>query len=96
MSGEAARRILRRQQALRKLLLDDKGRLTPNAAVVVSDMRRFCKADGSALIQYSPVSGTVDPVATAVAAARREVFDRYVRLLGLDVRVLTNMKDDDQ
>lgn len=85
----------RKQLAIRRLLLDGKGHLNRDARVLVQDFRRFCKADGSPQIIYSPQSGNIDSNATLVVAARREVFDRYIRMLLLDVGELTNLREEE-
>lgn len=84
-----------KQIALRRLTLDGKGNLTREARMIVADMRAFCQADGRPVIKYSPTTGAIDPVATAVAAARREVYDRYRRMLNLDEYVDINLRDED-
>lgn len=83
-----------KQIALRRLLLDGRGELNNEARILVADMRAFCQADGRPVIKYSPQTGVIDPVATAVAAARREVYDRYRRMLNLDDYVDINLRDD--
>lgn len=88
-------RYKRKQIAIRRLLLDGKGNLNPDARVIVADLRAFCQADGRPVIKYSPVSGAVDPVATAAAVARREVYDRLRRMLNLDDYTDINLRDDD-
>jgi hypothetical protein len=85
----------RKQIALRRILLDGKGRLNQDARVIVADLRAFCQADGRPVLKYSPISGSVDPVATAAAVARREVYDRFRRMLNLDDYTEINLRDDD-
>jgi len=84
----------RKQLAIRRLLLDGRGHLNADARILVQDMRKFCRADGSAQVIFSPVSGSIDVNATLVAAARREVFERYVRMLLLDVGELVNLREE--
>lgn len=90
----ADKAFARKQVALRQLCLDGRGQLNPNARRILADLRRFCKADNTAGLQYSPASGMVDPIATAAAAARREVFDRYARMLLLDQQTIVNLIDE--
>ncbi len=92
MSGDKA--YARKQVALRQLCLDSRGQLNPNARKILADLRRFCRADSTAGLQYNPVSGLVDPVATAAAVARREVFDRYARMLLLDQQTIVNLIEE--
>lgn len=95
MSRTAKERWSRRQLAIRRMLLDGRGELTADARVLVADMRTFCYADGKPAIKFSPQTGTVDPIATACAVARREVFDRYMRLLLVDRIVIENISGDE-
>ena len=83
----------RKQLAIRRLLLDGKGRLNADAIILVADLRRFCHADGAPTLKYSPQTGTIDPIASIAAAARREVFDRYMRLLLVDKVEIENLRD---
>lgn len=92
MSGSKTYAI--KQVALRRLCLNAKGELNPDARRILADLRKFCKADNTAGLQYSPVNGMIDPIATAAAAARREVFDRYARMLLLDQQTIVNLLDE--
>ena len=84
----------RKQLAIRRILLDGRGELNRDAKVLVADFRRFCRADGQPLLIYSPQSGNLDATATVAAAARREVFDRYLAMLCVDQAVVMNVKDE--
>lgn len=85
-----------KQVSLRKLCLNPKGELTADARRILADLRKFCKADNNGGLQYSPISGMIDPIATAAAAARREVFDRYARMLNLDTYTIVNLQDNQE
>lgn len=82
------------QVAIRRMCLNGKGGLTPDARLLAVALKRFCRADRSSLM-YSPQTGTIDPVATAAAVARREVYDYLRRLLNLDDYVEVNLREDD-
>lgn len=62
------------------------------AAIVLKDLARFCRAHKSTAI-YSAISGTIDPNASARADGRREVWLRIVEHLHLDDRFLTNLRE---
>lgn len=84
----------RRQLALRRLLLDGKGQLSRDACALVADFRNFCHGD-KPLLQYSSVSGAIDPTATVAAAARREVFDRYVKMLHVEIPTILQARGEE-
>jgi hypothetical protein len=68
-------KILRKKQAYRRTFMDANGDLSPEAIVVLDDLRKFCRATGSTAV-VSPVSKTIDPLAMAMAEGRREVWNR--------------------
>lgn len=80
--------------AARRLFLGPDGRLNPDASVLAADLKRFCKVGGAG-VAYSPVSGSVDPVATVAMAARREVWDRILNLLNLEPHEVVNLRDNE-
>lgn len=69
------------------------------ARVVLGDLARFCGATKSS-IRIAPLSGTIDPLAMAIAEGRREVWLRIVGHLHLSdadlVRVQTPPAEDSQ
>lgn len=86
-------RLLGRRLAYRRLFLTEDGRPNPDASVVLADLKRFCRAEGTTLI-VSPTSGQVDPLAMAHAEGRREVWIRLQQYLHLDDRIITNLTED--
>jgi hypothetical protein len=93
MSVSLYDRIFARRRAWHRLMLgDDK---TPNgdARIVLADLARFCRANRSTAV-YSPVRGHMDPIASAKADGRREVWLRIAEYLNLDDRYITNLKED--
>jgi hypothetical protein len=83
-------KFARRQVAARRLLLNARGELTPDARVLAAYLRRLCHAaPGTRLIQAGPAG--VDASATVAAAARREVWDDFVKVMNLDPYELTNL-----
>lgn len=66
--NQIARLALRRSGAYKRLFLDDQ-HLTPDAEIVLADLKRFCRADGSST--YSD-----NPHRMALLEGRREVFER--------------------
>lgn len=86
----------RRQLAIRRLCLDARGALNPDAKVLIADLRRFCRADGQPTLAYSPATGQLDPVATVAIAARREVYDRLMRYLTVDEVIVQNIREEDE
>lgn len=86
-------KLRKRKYAYRRLFLGDDG-LNADGEVVLADLAKFCRANSSTAV-VSPVSRAVDPIATAMAEGRREVFLRIVAHLHLDERVKINLNEDD-
>lgn len=86
------RRISGRRLAYRRLLLGDDQRPNADAEIVLKDLARFCRAHRSTAV-FSQIRGTLDPLASARADGRREVFLRIVEHLHLDDRFLTNLRE---
>lgn len=88
----------KKQVAIRQLLLDPRGNLNPNAKVLAVELRKLCAPAPtvafSSLMQYDR-DGAVDPIATVAAAARREVWDHFVKLLHLEPYEAANLREED-
>ncbi len=94
-----ARPYREKQIAARRLLLDARGNLNPDARVLAVELRKLCGP--SAGVAFSSMTvydreGRVDPVATAQAAARREVWDHFVRLLHLEPFETANLREEEE
>lgn len=85
-------RYRRKQIAIRRLLLNQKGQLGPDARVLAAELKKLC---GGPITQYDR-NGAVDPVATAAAAQRREIWDHFVRLLHLEPYEAANLREEEQ
>ena len=79
--------LLNLRSAWRSDYRDADGNLTRSALIRLTDLQRFCYANRST-IKVSPTTGTVDPLAMAVAEGRRECWLRIAELLKLDDRDL--------
>jgi hypothetical protein len=86
------RKVLKRRIAWQQLMLGEGGELSPNAEIVLKDLARFCRAHRSTAV-YSQIRGAMDPIASARADGRREVYLRIVENLHLDERFLTNLRE---
>lgn len=64
----------------------------PAADIVLADLARFCRANKST-VMISPVSRQVDPLASAVAQGRQEVWLRLQAHLHLSDEVVLNLKE---
>jgi hypothetical protein len=82
----------RKQLAIRRLLLDQNGKLNPGARALAAELKKLC---GGKLTQYDG-RGAIDPIATAAAAQRREVWDHFVRLLHLEPFEAVNLREEEQ
>lgn len=87
-------RIMRRRLAYRRIFFDAEGRINRDAEIVLADLRRFCRATSSTMVQ-SPVSRTVDPLAMAMAEGRREVWNRLMAHLHVDEKTIFNLQGDE-
>lgn len=87
-------RILRRKYAYRRLFLGDDG-LSADGEIVLADLAKFCKANQSTVV-VSQKSQQVDPIATAVAEGRREVWLRIMAHLHIDERTTFNLNDNEE
>ena len=85
-------RYRRKQIAIRRLQLNQKGQLNPDARVLAVELKKLC---GGALTQYDR-AGAVDPVATAAAAQRREIWDHLGRRLHLEPYEAANLREEEQ
>lgn len=91
---EALRRVVQRRRIAYTAVF---GKRTPAVDFVLADLRQFCRFTTSTTV-VSPVAGTVDPLASAQAEGRREVFCRIVQYLNLsdaDIYKLVNRDDDE-
>lgn len=90
---ERARRWLSKRRAFRACFLDDNGIATASGARALKDLARFCDAYRST-VKVSSVTGQVDPIASAVAQGRREVWLHLQAQLELpDAAVLQMMEE---
>jgi hypothetical protein len=90
------RRIFRRRQAYRALFQPG-GQLSTAANIVLTDLRGFCRATVSTTV-VSPSTGSVDPIASAQAEGRREVWLRITQHLHIsdeDLYGLVERRDDE-
>jgi hypothetical protein len=91
------RRALERRNAWQRLFLGEDGELTSDAEIILKDLAKFCRAHRSTAV-FSMTRGTLDPLASAKADGRREVWLRIVEHIHLDDRFLINLREgaDDQ
>ena len=87
-------RILKRKYAYRRLFLGEDG-LNGDGQIVLSDLAKFCKATSSTAV-VSPVSRQVDPIASALAEGRREVWLRIMAHLHIDEKVVFNLNQSEE
>jgi hypothetical protein len=86
-------KILKRKYAYRRLFLGEDG-LNGDGQIVLADLAKFCKAYSSTAV-VSPVSRQVDPVASALAEGRREVWLRIMAHLHIDEKVAFNLNQNE-
>lgn len=83
----------RRQIALRRMLLNGRGELSPDGRMVAAHLKRLCHVGKPQLI-VSPQTGQIDPLATVAAAAKREIWEDFKRLLNLDPYTEVNLREE--
>ena len=69
--------LLKRRQAYRALFAPG-----PATDAVLADLNKFCRGN-SAPVVVSPISRTVDPIATGIAIGRQEVWHRIHQHLNM-------------
>ena len=85
-------RIRKRKYAYRRMFLGENGQLSADGQAVLADLAKFCKANQSIAV-VSPISRTVDPIASALAEGRREVWLRIMAHLHIEDRVIFNLNE---
>lgn len=83
-----------RQQSLRRMCYDGRGKLSKDAQFMAAYLSRFCNGDGRATAPVSPQTGMIDPLAMARLAGRREVFDLLARVLNMKIEDRHNLEED--
>lgn len=86
-------KLRKRKYAYRRLFLGDDG-LSPDGEIVLADLAKFCRATASTAV-VNPVSRSVDPIASAKADGRREVWLRIMAHLHIDERVVFNLTEEE-
>jgi hypothetical protein len=86
-------KLRRRRYAYRRLFLGEDG-LNADGQTVLADLAKFCRANSSTAV-VSPISRSVDPIATAMAEGRREVWLRIMAHLHLEDRVVINLNEEE-
>lgn len=84
--------IRRRRQAYRRVLGFGQAPTDDDRRVVLKDLARFCRAHRSTGV-FSHIRGAFDPLASARADGRREVWLRIVEHLHLDEKHLVNLRE---
>lgn len=71
--------ILRRRVAYRSVFMPG-GQMTVASQDVLTDLRRFCRGTTTPAV-VSPITQTIDPIATGIAIGRQEVWHRICQHL---------------
>lgn len=89
-------RLINRRRAFKAVFQNERGELTADGKIALRELADFCHVKRPSY-KVSPRSGTIDPLAMAVAEGRREVFLRIARLLGDDTdfyQALNQLNED--
>lgn len=95
MISRIIEKVLRKKLAYRRTFMDADGNLTPEAEIVLNDLRKFCRVTGSTVV-VSPVIKTIDPLAMAMAEGRREVFNRIAAHLYVNEKQVFDLHEKEQ
>lgn len=88
-------RLLRLSDAYKACFCDEAGKLTPEGERVLRDLGKFAGFYSSP-VKVSPISRTVDPLASMVSAGRAEVVRRVWGLIDLDPTKHPSLKEPDE
>ena len=88
-----SRLMFRRRQAYRALFGAGND-LSPASRIVLSDLRKFCRATTSTTV-VSQLTQKVDPIASAQAEGRREVWLRIMHHLHVSDADLYRLNDNE-
>lgn len=91
---QVVQRLINKKVAYKRAMLGDDGELSDVGRAIMADLKVFCRG-GQSTTMVSPVSRTVDPLASMQAEGRREVYDRICQMLFLSDKVLADLNDDD-
>jgi hypothetical protein len=87
-----------RQIAIRRLLLDPRGKLNRDGRILAIELRKLCAPNPtprfSNITRYDK-NGAVDPIGTAQAATRLEVWHHFVKLLHLEPFEAANLREEE-
>jgi len=83
----------RKQLAYKQTFFNGNGDLHNNAHIVLKDLRRVSGIDKGGIV-ISPVTRTVDPLATSYRAGQRDLYLRIVKYLGLDGSAIEGESDE--
>jgi len=92
MPRSRAETVKQRRDAYRRTFLGETGEPRPEPAIVLNDLARFCRAHKSTSV-YSSTAGVIDPIASAQAEGRREVWLRILEHLHLSDRFVINIRE---
>lgn len=91
MIGKIRKLIWNRRLSYKAVFMPG-GQLTVASETVLADLRKFCRATGTPAV-VSPLSQTVDPIATGIAIGRLEVWHRIAQNLHLSDADLYRLVD---
>jgi len=94
VSRELITKLFNRRASYRASFLDQSGNLSAHGRKVINDLAKFCRANDTTT-QISPITRTVDPLASAQAEGRREVFLRIMWHLKLTEADMIALKEID-
>ncbi|MDB5433547.1 MAG: hypothetical protein JWP35_4663 [Caulobacter sp.] len=85
--------LVNRKRAYARLFAMVNGEPQGDAHTVLADLKRFARI-GEAPIVVSPMTGAVDPIASAVRAGRQEAVNRILAMIHISDRAVFNLREE--
>jgi hypothetical protein len=86
---------IRRSRAYKGLFLDEHGRPTRNAEIVLAHLRRVCQPHKTSIV-VSPVTGIADPMRSGEREGMRAVWNIIQGYLNMDEAEIAKLKESSQ
>jgi len=92
MTKQQVQQVLNLKGAFCRTFLRDGGDLQQDAQLVLAHLKRFCRAHVCTL-QISPKTCMMDPLASAAAEGRREVWLEIQKFLYVDEQTIFRLEE---
>lgn len=90
---EIIARAKHKKSAYVRCFMGDDGELSPSGKLIIGDLKNLSKADQSPTM-VSPISGMVDPIASAHRAGLQEMYNYILQRLYLSDKTIINLEEE--